>query len=172
MSTLAVIWRTAGLLLATSADSILEVLPPLYCSPTAAVPDWVRGLFTYRGRLIPLVDSARLLGASTAPDRMVNRVLVVRVSSHHGDSTIDWPVGLWVENVLELERIDFTGASTGAGDVANRHPGFATDAGRFLGPVAQTEWGQVQLVNPAEIFSDEQVRVLTERLTESDGVAA
>jgi chemotaxis signal transduction protein len=68
MSTLAVIWRTAGLLLATSADSILEVLPPLYCSPTAAVPDWVRGLFTYRGRLIPLVDSALRAQARMGPN--------------------------------------------------------------------------------------------------------
>ena len=157
MRSLAVIWRTAGLLFATGADSVVEVLPPLACRPAPAVPDWVRGLFCYRERLIPLVDVSRLLALSSAPDRMTNRVLVVRRAI--GPASVDWPVGLWVESVMDLERLDF--------EATGNHPGFATEPGRFLGPVAQTRWGQVQLVNPGELFTPDQAAVLSERLKEA-----
>ena len=157
MRALAVIWRAAGLLMATGADSVVEVLPPVAWRRAPAVPGWVRGLFACRGRLIPLVDAAVLLGAEPAPDRMINRVLVLRVGA--GESPVDWHVGLWVERVLELEHIDF--------EAAGGHPGLATDAARFLGPIAQTRFGQVQLVKPAELFTPEQAGLLTQRLAEA-----
>jgi len=154
---LSVIWRAGGLLFATGIDAVAEVLSPLACTPTPGVPQWVRGLFNYRGRLIPLVDVARLLARSPSPDRMINRVVVVR--STPGTAALDSPVGLWVEAVLEPEALDFDGAGM--------HPGFATEAGRFLGPVVETGWGQVQLVHPQELFTAEQASVLAERLKEA-----
>lgn len=157
MHQLAVIWRSAGLLMAIDARATVEVLPPVSCRPAPGAPRWVRGLFSYRGTLIPLVDTTRLLGATPGPDRMANRVIVVRVAP--GTVPIEWPVGLWVESVPEIDRIDF--------EAAGGHPGLATDTGRFLGPVAQTRWGPVQLLKPEEIFTPEQARVMAERLTEA-----
>ncbi len=156
MSTLAVIWRARGLLMATGAESVVEVLPPVACRPAPAVPNWVRGLFDWRGRLIPLVDAAMLVGAEPAPDRMANRVLVLRVAA---GAAPQWPVGVWVECVLDLEHIDF--------EAAGAFPGFATEAGRLPGPVVQTRFGQVQLVKPADLFTPEQASVLAQRLAEA-----
>jgi chemotaxis-related protein WspB len=143
--------------MAIDARSIVEVLPPVSCRAAPGTPGWVRGLFVYRGTLIPLVDACSLLGAPRGPDRMSNRVMVVRIAA--GSGPIDWPVGLWVESVLEIEHTDF--------DAAGGHPGFATEAGRFLGPVAQTRWGQVQLVKVEEIFTPEQATIMNQRLTEA-----
>ena len=157
MRKLGVIWRAAGVLMAIDSRSIVEVLPPVSCRPAPGAPEWVRGLFAYRGALIPLVDAGRLLGATPGPDLMANRVIVVRVAA--GAAPIEWPVGLWVESLLAIERIDF--------EAAGGHPGFATDMGRFLGPVTQTRWGQVQLVEPAGIFTPEQTAVMTQRLAEA-----
>lgn len=157
MANLGVIWRSASLLMAIESRSIIEVLAPVSCRPAPAVPHWIRGLFVYRGTLIPLVDAALLLGAPPAPDRMANRVLVLRLRSTA--APVEWPVGLWVESVLEIDRIEFADASS--------HPGFSTEAGRFLGPVATTRWGVVQLVHPDELFTPDQARVLTERLSEA-----
>lgn len=157
MTTLAVIWRLADLLMAIDARSIVEVLPPVSSRTSLGAPAWVRGLFTYRGTLIPLIDAATLLGSSPAPDRMANRILVLRIAS--ADAPVQWPVGLWVQSVLEIDRVDF--------EQAGSHPGFAIEAVRFLGSVAQTRWGQVQLVKPAEIFTPEQVAIMTDRLAEA-----
>ncbi len=156
MGNLAVIWSSAGLLMAIESRSIIEILPPVSCRPAPGAPDWIRGLFAYRGALIPLVNTARLLGAVPAPDRQANRIIVIRATA--AGTPIDWLVGLWVENVMEIERIEFAAAGT--------HPGFATDQGRFLGSVAQTRWGQVQLVKPDEIFTPEQAAIMTQRLSE------
>jgi chemotaxis-related protein WspB len=139
--------------MALDSRSIVEVLPPVSCRPAAGAPAWVRGLFSYRGALIPLVDAAAVLGHEPEPDRMSNRVIVLRASA---DGSAGGPrVGLWVESVLEVDYIDF-GAAGG-------HPGFATQAGRFLGQVTQTRWGHVQQVHPEHLFTAEQAIILRER---------
>lgn len=157
MPNLALIWRSADQILAIEFRSIIEVLPPVSCRSAPGTPDWIRGLFVYRGSLIPLVDMARLLGAAHTIDRRANRVIVVRASNP--DVPIDWPVGLWVESALGIEQIDFA--------AAGGHPGFATDGGEYLGPVAQSRWGEVQLVRSQAIFTPEQARIMTQRLTEA-----
>lgn len=153
MRTLAVIWRSEDRLMAIASRSILEVLPPVSCRPALGAPAWVRGLFAYRGELIPLVDAAALLGTAKAPDRMANRVIVVRAGAD--DAPTGSLVGLWVESVLDVDYIDF--------DAPGGHPGFAAPDARVLGPVAQTRWGQVQQVLPEGMLSAEQAIVLSAR---------
>jgi chemotaxis-related protein WspB len=154
---LGVIWRSADLLMAIDARSIVEILAPVSCRPMPGAPEWLRGLFVYRGALIPLVDAARLLGAEHVPDRLANRVIVLRIRG--AGRSMDWNVGLWVQSVMEIERIEF-GAAGG-------HPGLATEAGKFRGPVAQTRWGFVQRLDPEGLFTAEQAAVLTEHLAEA-----
>lgn len=174
MLTLALIWRSAGTTLAIDATQVIEVLPPLTCDPMPGVPGFIRGLFTHRGRLVPLVDAATLLGGMPeAGARMADRVIVVRAHferegqlegadrADHVVRTDDegHAVGLWVERVLDLDRVDFA--------APDGHPGFETEAARFLGPVAVTRWGQVQLVHTAELFTPDESAILVDRLREA-----
>lgn len=156
MGKLGLIWRVGGYLMAINTESVIEVLPPVSCRPMSGTPDWIRGLFVYRGTLIPLVEMSRLLGQQVSPDRLSNRVLVVKMQSP--GIAIEWPLGIWVESVMEVERLD--------SDSKGGHPGLATDQSRFLGPVIPTRWGQVQFVNPSEFFTPEQARIMTQRLSE------
>jgi len=164
MSTLAVIWRGAGLLLATDTQYVIEVLPPVACRPVPGVPLWVRGVFMYRGDLISLIDAERLLSdlpnAQASPpmgDLLLNRVLVLRVASRAAEPAR--PVGLWVSSILELDHIDFAGRHT--------HAGFPSESARFLGPIAPTRWGAVQLVSPADLLTTEQAELISRRLSEA-----
>lgn len=153
MPTLAVIWRAAGLLLATDVDSIIEILPPLACRPAPHAPAWIRGVFIYRGELIPLIDAERLLAgnAPARPGQMSNRVIAIRLSAP--GQTPERRAGLWVESILELDRIEFASQEAS--------PGFAAGAARFLGPIATTRHGLVQLVRSGELFTPDQLAVLT-----------
>lgn len=157
MGGLSVLWRAGGLVFATPVERIAEVLPPLACRAAPATPPWVRGLFSHRGTLIPLVDAARLIGVAPGPDVMANRVLVVRCSP--GPDFMPWTTGLWVDAVLDIARIEF--------DAPSGHPGFAVETGRFLGPVAQTPFGPVQRIEPESLFTREQAAVLADRLKEA-----
>lgn len=154
MSSLAVIWRAGGLLFSTGVENVAEVLPSVRASELPAAPDWVRGLFVYRGELIPLVDGARLLGRAREPERMINRVLVMRTrDAECGGENL---VGVWVQSVLDLDRPAFEAKGT--------HAGLANESTRFLGRVAQTRFGQVQEVLPAELFGAEQAELLWARV--------
>lgn len=152
MSSLAVIWRAGGLNFSTAVADVVEVLTPVRATPCSSVPDWVRGLFVYRGALVPLVDVATLLGRPRQEDRMGNRVIVVRVA---GQSALD-QAGLWVESVLELDRPAF--------EAPGSHPGFSVETSRFLGKVAQTRFGPVQEIRPAELFTPDQAELLWARV--------
>ncbi len=157
MPLLAVIWRAGGLLFATGVSSVVEVLPPLSCPALPAAPAWMRGLFRYRGGLIPLIDVHELMGLPRPADRMANRILVVRCADALGES--DFRVGLWVDTILELERLDSTAPDS--------HPGLSNDSTPFLGAVVQTRFGQVQFVNPESLLTAEQTELLAGRMKEA-----
>ena len=44
---------------AIESRSVIEVLPLVPARPIPLMPDYVRGIFTYRGRLVPLIDLGR-----------------------------------------------------------------------------------------------------------------
>lgn len=156
MSTLAVIWGSAGCLFATSCSVIVETLPATAHLTLAAMPEPALGLLDYRGALIPVVDVARLLGRPSAPARICNRTLVVR-SSIMSEAPASL-IGLRVERIIDLDRLDFEGPRS--------HPGFELDHARFLGPVVQTRWGPVQAVRADELFTPEQARLILARMKE------
>lgn len=149
---LAVIWRAGGLLFSTPVGAVVEVLSPVKATETATVPEWVRGIFSYRGELIPLIDAALLLGREKAPDRMSNRVLVVR-TERGGEEML---AGLWVESVVELDRLDYSNPGN--------HAGFEGEASRYLGPITQTRFGPVQEMRTDHLFTPEQAELLWARV--------
>jgi chemotaxis-related protein WspB len=99
---------------AIESRRIVELLPLVAARPLPHMPPCVRGLFTYRGRLLPLVDLGLLLGAGTAPDLLSTRVIVVSLD-HDAEAGI--PVrqrgrqlGLVAEQVISIQSTDGTAA--------------------------------------------------------------
>jgi chemotaxis-related protein WspB len=68
--------------------------------PLPDAPASVRGLFVHRGRLMPLVDLASLLGRPSLRDRLSTRVIVVEPSATAGGPPGRF--GVAAENVLSL----------------------------------------------------------------------
>ena len=54
----------AGQPYAIESRRVIEVLPLVSARPLPRAPDYLLGIFTYRGRLLPLVDLARRLGVA------------------------------------------------------------------------------------------------------------
>jgi chemotaxis-related protein WspB len=102
----------------------------------------VKGLFNYRGKLLPLLDAALLLGHTPGDIRMTARILVVRTDgSAKGDD--ENQAGILVERVLGSEQVDFEDRSG--------HASVHASEARFLGPVALTPDGTVQLIDSSGI---------------------
>src|SRR5579883_3328716 len=54
-----------------------EVVPRVHLEPVAGGPDWLAGLFVYRGRVVPVIDLHRLLGAGDCPPHLSSRIILV-----------------------------------------------------------------------------------------------
>jgi chemotaxis signal transduction protein len=136
-----VLWTVAGQRYATRTEQIIEVIPPVTARPVPETPAWLRGLINYRGRLVPLLDVPRLLGHEDWPLRMASRILVVRISSEATNS--QRIAALLVQAVAGSGEFEFTGEA----DV----PHAASACGEFLGPMALTDAGVIQLTYPERI---------------------
>lgn len=119
------IWKAATQLLATPADRVVEVLPPVLSEKLLVSPDYLRGVITHRGVRLPLLDAARLVGLPPDADRMGNRVLVLK--------TTTVPVAVWASAVLDLQASDAAGAqvSTPWGLAERADPEFLIGADRL-----------------------------------------
>jgi chemotaxis-related protein WspB len=113
---------------AIEAHRVIEVLPLVTARPIPRMPDFVRGIFTHRGRLVPLVDLGRLLTDTPLRARLGTRVIVVEFSSGD-DSSAPHAIrlGAAAENVLSL--CSSTGAEP---SLPALHPPHAPYLGRLV----------------------------------------
>jgi chemotaxis-related protein WspB len=150
-----IIWSVGSERYAIATEHVVEVVPCVSPRPLAHAMPWVKGLMNYRGRLIPLIDGTALLGQESVETRMHSRVLVLRLCENAQDGE---SVGLLVEQVIGVDNIDF--------DDDAAHPGLRLPDAEYLGPIASTKGGMVQLVAPDRMLSAEQMAVLFDRGSE------
>jgi chemotaxis-related protein WspB len=94
---------------AIESRRVIEVLPLVNVRPIPRMPDSVRGIFTHRGRLVPLVDLARLLTDRPLRETLSTRVIVVEFSTGPDEHRVR--LGVAAENVLSLCSSDGAEAS-------------------------------------------------------------
>lgn len=85
---------------AIESRRVIEVLPLVAARPIPHMPDFLRGVFTHRGRLIPLVDLGRLLIHQPLRETLSTRVIVVEFVGGPENQRIR--LGLAAENVVSL----------------------------------------------------------------------
>jgi chemotaxis-related protein WspB len=107
-------FSVAGQPYAIESRQVIEVLPLVPARPLPQAPDYLLGIFTYRGRLMPLVDLARRLGAPPPAARLSTRVIVVEIDAEPGTDrgcgTAPLRLGLVAENVVAVRSADEAGA--------------------------------------------------------------
>jgi chemotaxis-related protein WspB len=113
---------------AIEARRVIEVLPLVAARPIPRMPDFVRGVFTHRGRLVPLVDLGRLLADTPLRERLSTRVIVVEFASGDDPSTPHVTrLGAAAENVVSL-----CSSSEAETSLPTLHPPHAPYLGRLL----------------------------------------
>ena len=106
----------AGQPYAIESRRVIEVLPLVSARPLPRAPDYLLGIFTYRGRLMPLVDLARRLGAPPPAAKLSTRVIVGEVEPEAagampGGRPAPIRLGLVAENVVAVRSADEAGAT-------------------------------------------------------------
>ncbi|MFM1903576.1 MAG: hypothetical protein RLZZ440_1476 [Planctomycetota bacterium] len=133
----------AGEPYAIEARLVTEVLPLVPARPIPQVPDYLSGIFTYRGDLVPLVDLSRRLGAGPPAPRLSTRVIVVEFRpAGRGDSP---PVrlGLVAENVIGIRGTEEAEASL---------PPLQLPDAAYLGGLMRLGGGTVQVIDVTRLL--------------------
>src|SRR5215510_6935799 len=98
---LALIFQVGRDKVAVDVRRVREVVPRVRLSPVSGGPQWIAGVFVYRGRVVPVVDLHRLTGAGECPPHLSSRIIL-----------LPWPldapellVGLLATQVAEIREI-------------------------------------------------------------------
>lgn len=125
--------------------AINRVLPVAQLKPVALAPPFVAGLLDLHGEPVPVIDLSRLAGVTPEQVWFDTRIVLADYALAGGAVA---RIGLLAEHVLGIEEI--------ATD-ALRDPGVL--GAPFMGQVASSAQGMLQLVEIGQLLSD-QVRAL------------
>lgn len=128
-------FTVAGQDYAVESRRVIEVLPLVPARPLPRMPEYVRGIFTYRGGLVPLVDLGLRLADRPPAERLSTRVIVVDLGVPAGGPPRR--LGLVAENVISIRSAEDADAVLPALDLA---------AAPFLGRMLRLGGRTVQLI--------------------------
>lgn len=142
-------FRIAGERYALRAIEVAEVLPRLPLKPIAHAPDWVAGVFAYRGAVVPVIDLCALTFGTPARIRTSTRLVLVHYRPEQGSETK--LLGLILEQATDTLRCD----------PADFQPyGLDNRQAPYLGPVRKDEQGLLQWVRVADLLDDQVCALL------------
>jgi chemotaxis-related protein WspB len=153
----------AGEPYAIESRQVVEVLPLVPARPLPRAPDYLVGIFTYRGHLVPLIDLARRLGVAPAAQRLSTRVIVVELEAEPptaGAAEAGMPdpkgsfrFGLIAENVVAIRSTNEAEASL---------PPLRMPDAAYLGRMLRIAGETVQLIDIRQLLPAELRASLTE----------
>ncbi len=135
---------------AIESKKVVEVLPLVTTRPIPHLPDYLPGIFTYRGRFVPLVDLGLRINGTPLTRRLSTRVIVVEIGSgEDGPSSLSSRLvrfGIMAENVVTIRS-----TGTAAGDTEAKE--LAADA--YLGRLLRLDGQTVQMLLPEHVIPDD-----------------
>ncbi|MFH0735564.1 MAG: chemotaxis protein CheW [bacterium] len=134
---------TAGdIVYGIKSKDLTEVVPFMNLIPIPKAPDYLRGIFNYRGNNIPVIDLSMIIKNNITENILSAKILVIRLNFSGEEKT----VGLIVKKVNEIIRID---------DDKLNEPSVVINEAKFLGKVFTHANKLVQLIEVSSIISEE-----------------
>jgi chemotaxis-related protein WspB len=128
---------------AVDADRVVEVVPRVELRPIPHAPEFLVGLFGYRGTVVPVVDLGLLLGSEVCRSRLSTRIILVDVTGRSRARRS--LLGLIAEHVYDVRTVR-------NGQVLT--PPMPLEQSPYLGSIVQTEDGLAQLIDVGRVLSE------------------
>jgi chemotaxis-related protein WspB len=139
---------------AIDSSHVVEVVSCVGFERVVEAPDWVAGVFAYRGRATPLVDLTLLTAGTPCPRRWNSRIIVTRFAAEN----VPQLFGLLAERVTTAEiDAQFSDPSTGSDSEVSG-----------LGPILLDDQGMFQLLDMNHLFAADRRRALESVLSEDN----
>ena len=124
---------------AIPAREVVEIASMVELGPLPKTPDYIAGLFNYRGQHVPVLDLCRLANNRSCSNLITTRMILVEFPLATGGTRT---LGLLAERVtetLQLDEQDFSDTGINIPDAP------------FIGRAAHTEQGLVQQLSITDL---------------------
>jgi chemotaxis-related protein WspB len=129
-------------LYAIESSRVVEVIPRVSYREAHHVPEYVVGVFNYRGSIVPVLDLCHLIRGTPSKGYLSTRVMMVSYPQPGGALQY---IGLMAERVIETLNTAETEFKD-AGIQANEAP--------YLGGIITDKRGMIQRIRLEQLFSD------------------
>ncbi|WP_027720718.1 chemotaxis protein CheW [Maridesulfovibrio zosterae] len=134
------------------AAMVVEVVPPAIYKELPRSPQYVKGIFDYRGTVTPVVDLSMLATDTPCKPLMSTRIIIVDLadldmSAKRGEKFL----GLLAENITETLKVDDRDFETSGLEIPDAP---------WLGRVARIGECMLQLIKPQKLLTEELHMVL------------
>ena len=133
---------------AINAKSVQEVIPLVKTRELAGAPDFVSGVFSYRGTLVPVIDVTLMLSGKRSAEHLSTRIIIVKYPEAGESGNV---LGLLAEHVT---------STAGRKAETFADPGVATPGAPWLGKISVEEKEMLQIVKIEDILTDEMKATL------------
>jgi chemotaxis-related protein WspB len=147
--------------LALDVRRVREVVPRVRFERVAGSPEWLAGLFVYRGKVVPVLDLHRLLKAGECPPHLSSRIILVplglcsiapRLSASGKIEEDDHLVGLLAAQVADVREVQVGGQTL---------PSFSAPGQPDLGLTMVDEGGILHLLDLDVLLPEALQRMVT-----------
>ena len=140
---LLVIFQLGGDRYALDSRNVVEIVPLVRFRELPLAPEYVCGLFEYRGRITPVVDLTSLGGKGPSQKLLSTRVILV----HYADSKGSFHVlGLLAERVTDTIKVD---------ESELKPSGIRIESSPYLRKIATDSAGMIQCIELEELLPAE-----------------
>lgn len=130
-------------LYAIESSRVVEVIPRVSYREVHHVPNYVAGLFNYRGAIVPVIDLCHLVRGTPSRANLSTRVFVVGCTSPE-DNSLQY-IGLMAERVIKTVK-------KSASDFLPS--GIKNSEASYLGEMIMDEKGMIQHINLEQLFTN------------------
>ncbi|MDF5706178.1 MAG: chemotaxis protein CheW [Nostoc sp. S4] len=138
---------------AIASQEVVEVVPLVLLKSLPHKPEYIAGVFNYRGRITPVIDLCQLMGGEPCSHNLSTRIILV---NHCGSNNIKYILGLIAQQVVETlhkSESEFVDSN------------IQIDAAPYLGKIILDDKGMIQCIRIKYLLSEaEQVNILPESI--------
>ncbi|MEH2293651.1 chemotaxis protein CheW [Nostoc sp.] len=133
---------------AIESRQVVEVIPLVVLKTLPHQPEYIAGVFNYRGRIVPVIDLCQLMRGKPSSEYLSTRIVLVNYwGSNNPELKAAYILGLMTEQVVETlhksesEFVD---------------PNIQIDTAPYLGKMIVDEQGMIQCLRVEYLFSEAQ----------------
>ena len=135
-------------LYAIDSNEIIEIIPNVNYTIIAGAPDFIKGIFNYRGTAVPVIDLLMMSSGKPTADKLSTKIMIV---NYNPIKSVEKTIGLLTENIIGSEHIN---------DESIKKNGLTLDQSKYLGDILNKGDLMVQIININNLLTKEAQKIL------------